>query len=210
MTAIDTTLASLTTVKQMSYRGAPEEWSNTYFFGGAIPANDTSWKVLCDHVITAEKELYSSHTEVIRGIGHKAGDSVAVWEFDYLAAAAAVPGVLVPTSASTRQAGDAAAWIRWSTTQKTSKGKPIYLRSYFHDVYALAEGSGLTADADLLDTHQNAVYKTYGDLWVAGFTDNDGVVHKRGGPHGAIGQVAEASVYLTTRTLERRSKRPPA
>ena len=204
MTAIDTTRASLTIVKSFSYRNAPEEWSNTYFFNGTLPASPTSWKVLADAVIAEEKNCYTSKTQVVRAIGHKAGDSVAVWSYDYAAGSGVIPGTLVPVTGNLQQAGDAAAWLRWSTDQLTSRGKPIYLRSYFHDVYAHQEPN----DADLLDATQKTNLEEYGADWVAGFADGDAVNHTRAGPHGVSGLVAVASTYITTRTLERRGKRP--
>lgn len=208
MAVIDTTRHSLTLVKQFSYRGAPEEWSNTYFFTGALPASPSSWKTLADAVILEEKATFTSSTEVVRAIGHQAGQSVAVWSFDYLGASAAVPGTYVPTNVTQKTPGDSAAWVRWSTDQLTSKGKPIYLRSYYHDIYSAAEGSGLTFDHDLLETAQGTALQEYGADWIAGFADGDAVNHTRCGPKGAVGLVALASTYITTRTLERRGKRP--
>jgi hypothetical protein len=204
MTVIDTTEPSLTIVKSMNYRGSPEEWSNTYFMDGALPSSSASWKTLADAVIAEEKSCYSAETTVVRAMGHQAGQSVAVWSWDYLALGTEVAGTLTATTPTSFQAGDAAAWIRWSTDQLTSKGKPIYLRSYFHDVFA---GSA-AANRDLLDAGQAAALLEYGQDWVAGFVDGDGVTHHRAGPHGVIGLVPLASTYLTTRTLERRGKRP--
>lgn len=204
MAVIDTTLPSLTIVKSFTYRGAPEEWSNTYFFNGTMPASPASWKTLADAVIAEEVPCYTSDTEVVRAIGHEAGQSVAVWSYDYDAHAATVPGTLVPGTGTHHQGGDAAAWVRWSTDQLTSKGKPIYLRSYFHDVWTKTTGE----DADTIGDAQMAALQEYGEDWVAGFTDADGVVHHRAGPHGVVGLVALAGTYVTTRTLERRGRRP--
>lgn len=204
MTAIDTTEDSLTIVKSFTYRGAAEEWSNTYFMTGDLPSSPASWKTLADAVIADEKACYTSHTEVVRAIGHQAGESVAVWSYDYLAASEEVPGTLTPTTATSFQGGDAAAWIRWSTDRLTSRGKPIYLRSYFHDVYG---GSSATT-VDSLDATQKTHLQAYGAEWVTGFTDGDGVLHTRAGPHGVVGLVPLAATFLTTRTLERRGRRP--
>lgn len=204
MTAIDTALPSLTIVKSFSYRGAPEEWSNTFFMTGDLPSSPASWKTLADAVIAEEKLCYTDSTTAVRAIGHEAGESVAVWAYDYAAHSEEVAGTLVPGAGSVQQAGDAAAWVRWSTDQLTSRGKPIYLRSYFHDVYGFAEGT----DVDVVVAAQETALQEYGDDWVTGFADGDGTVHHRAGPHGVVGIVALAGTYLTTRTLERRGKRP--
>lgn len=204
MAAIGTTRASLTIVKSFDYRGAPEEWSNTYFFDGTLPPDAAHWKTLADAVIADEVPLYDSATVVVRAIGHKAGESVAVWSYDYAAAAATVPGTLTEGVAVVPQAGDSAAWIRWSTDQLTSRGKPIYLRSYYHPAYA--NGANNT-NKDIVAAAWITAAQEYGDDWIAGFSDGT-ETHHRCGPHGAVGLVATPSANPTTRTLERRGKRP--
>ena len=202
MAVIDTTLDSLTIVQTMSYRGAPEEWSNTYFMDGDLPSSPASWKTLADAVIADQKTVIDTNQNIIRAIGHQAGESVAVWAYDYEAASEEVAGTFTPT-AGIQQAGDSAAWVRWSTDAKTSKGKPIYLRSYFHPAYS-ETGTSTNVVLPLWVTAAQA----YGDAWIAGYLDGDGVTHHRGGPHGVIGLVATVSEWVTTRTLERRGKRP--
>jgi len=202
MTAIDTALPSLTLVKSFTYRGAPEEWSNTYFMTGDVPASPSSWKTLADAVIADEKTLYDVNQSVVRAIGHDAGDSVAVWSYDYEGASEAVPGTYTETGAFL-QSGDTAAWIRWSTDALTSRGKPIYLRSYYHPAYC-----GSTGSPDLIAASWRTLAQAFGDAWVAGYDDGDAVLHHRAGPHGVVGLVALPSTYSTTRTLERRGRRP--
>lgn len=202
MATIDTTKPSLTIVKSFTYRGSPEVWSNTYFFNGTMPASSASWKALADAVILAEKTLYDSGTTVVKAIGHQAGSSIAVWSYDYAANSATVPGTYSETGAF-KQAGDTAAWIRWSTSQITSKGKPIYLRSYYHPAYC-----GSTGAPDSIASSWRTAAATYGAAWITGFADGDSVTHTRAGPHGVTGLVALASTYSTTRTLERRGRRP--
>lgn len=202
MTAIDTALPSLTLVKIFQYRGNDEEWSNTYFMTGDVPSDAASWKTLADAVIAQEKTLYPSTTHVVRAIGHDAGESVAVWSYDYAAHAASVAGTL--TGADLEPAGgDTANWLRWSTDQLTSRGKPIYLRSYFHPAYW--DGSATTDDTNpAWITNAEA----YGAAWVTGFVDGDSTTHHRAGPHGVVGITPVASTFTTTRTLERRGRRP--
>ena len=69
-------------------------------------------------------------------------------------------------------------------------------------------GGSAHSSVDTADVAQKAALLEYGQDWVAGFLDGDGVQHTRAGPHGAVGLVPEASDFLTTRTLERRGKRP--
>lgn len=204
MTAIDTALPSLTIVKSFGYRGSPEEFSNTYFMTGALPASPSSWKTLADNVIADEKDIFPADTTIVRAIGHQAGESVAVWDYDYAAASEEVHGDFAAPAASVPFPGDSAVWIRWSTDQRTSKGKPIFLRSYYHSLFQ----GNTDATNDLSPASQVTAMQEYGDDWIAGFADGDAVVHKRAGPHGVVGLVALPSTYITTRTLERRGKRP--
>lgn len=204
MAPISTTRPSLTIVKSMPYRGAPEEWSNTYFFDGTIPASSASWKHLADAVIADEKTLYDPATSVVRAIGHQAGESVAVWSYDYEAHSEEVAGTYA-IGADFMHAGDSASWIRWSTDALTSRGKPIYLRSYFHPAYAQGD---VAATRDEVAATWVTAAQAFGDAWIAGFDDADAVTHHRAGPHGVVGLVALPSAFITTRTLERRGRRP--
>lgn len=204
MAPVPTTRHSLTIIKSFEYRGAPEEWGNTYFFTGDLPANPAAWKTLADNVIADEVTLYDAGTEVVKAIGHQAGQSVAVWSYDYAAASATVPGTLAVGVSTVAQAGDSAAWLRWSTDQLTSKGKPIYLRSYFHPAYV--DGSS-TLQRDEISPNWITAAQEFGDDWIAGFSDGT-ETHVRCGPKGAVGLVALPSAWATTRTLERRGKRP--
>jgi hypothetical protein len=204
MTPIPTTEPSITIVKSFEYRGSPEQWSNTYFMTGALPSGPSSWKTLADAIIAEEVALYDPATTVVKAIGHQAGQSVAVWSYDYAAHSATVPGTY-SLGGGTPQAGDSAAWLRWSTTQLTSKGKPIFLRSYFHPAYVV---DATAAGRDEIAATWITAAQEYGADWIAGFADGDGTLHVRCGPKGAVGQAALASTYATTRTLERRGKRP--
>lgn len=202
MTAIDTDLPSLTLVKTFTYRGAPEEWTNTYFFTGDAPSSPASWKTLADNVAAGEKTLYPSTTKIVRAIGHEAGESVAVWSYDYEAVSEEIAGTYTLTGAAA-EAGDTAQWLRWSTDQLTSRGKPIYLRSYYHPGFR--DGSG-TVDA-VAPSWQTAA-QAFGDDWIDGFLDGDAEERHRAGPHGVVGLVATPSSFITTRTLKRRGRRP--
>jgi hypothetical protein len=202
LTAIDTSRDSITIVKSFTYRGNAEVWSNTYFMDGTTPSSAASWKVLADAVIADEVTCYDSGTEVVKAIGHVAGESVAVWSYDYEAASETVPGTF--SHSSFIGGGDTAVWVRWKTTALTERGKPIYLRSYFHPAY----GTSAT-DQDTTNPFWITAAEAYAADWVTGFVDGDGHEHHRAGPHGVSGQLpVVASPFTTTRTLERRGRRP--
>ena len=192
---------SITIVKTFTYRDAPEEYSNTYHFRDSWPDSDTKWKTLADAVIAAEKLVHLPDSVIVRAIGHIGGDKVAKFDYDYLSHGTQVVGTFSGGGGPT--SGDVAGWVRWPTTAKTSNGKPIYLRSYFHNCTPL----GFTATTkDELHGLWATALTTYGNAWVTGFSDGTATYH-RCGPNGATGGTAVCGTYLTTRTLERRGKR---
>lgn len=197
--------ASITIVKDFSYRGALEEWSNTYHFTNDAPTTQGRWQVFADAIIAAEKACLPATTRIIRVTGHKAGVKPRDFFHDYLALTTQVAGTLAIAGGNDPNPGDVAAWVRWATDQFTSKGKPIFLRSYMHDV---ASGNTRTTCDTLMSTEKTAL-ETYATAWITGFSDGT-VTHARSGPNGAVGLTPVlASQYTTTRTLERRGRRRP-
>ena len=197
--------ASITIIKDFSYRGALEEYSNTYHFTNDAPSSPSRWQTFADNIIAAEKAIMPSTSRIIRVIGHKAGVKPRDFFHDYLALGTQVAGTFAPAGGTVPSPGDCAGWLRWATTQFTSLGKPIYLRSYYHD--CLIGNTRTTCDT--MGATQKAAMETYGAAWVTGFSDGF-VTHVRSGPNGAVGQSPVlASQFITTRTLERRGRRRP-
>lgn len=197
--------ASITIVKDFDYRGAKEEYSNTYHFTNDAPTTQAKWLALSDAIILAEKAIHLGSVRIIRSIGHKAGVKPRDFFHDYLALSASVAGTLALQAANVPGPGDAASWVRWPTDQFTERGKPIYLRSYFHHV---AHGN-VDATCDTLSTTMKTALETYATAWNTGFSDGT-TTHARSGPNGAVGLTPVlASQYVTTRTLERRGRRRP-
>jgi len=205
----------MTVVKKFPYRGDPtEEFSNTYWFTGTVPANDTEFLALFNALVAQEKTVYSADVTIIRGYGyndntgHRSTDppgtdvAPSVWTRDLVAASATVPGTLVPTGGA-QQSGDTAVWARWKTSRRTNPGgKAIYLRKYFHDVFATISGS---AADQVLPAQKSALLAFAAKMWDGTFIDARKIT--------AAGQTdvilgANASSYVTTRTLKRRGKRP--
>lgn len=195
-------VVGITLVKQFEYRGdTTEEYSNTYHLTGAIPADDAAWKTLADALIAQEKTCYRSAT-VIRAYGYSSDSdtATAVWSYDYLAHAASVAGTLAYTAGMILCPGDSACWVRWKTSRLNSRGKPIYLRKYFHPAF------NTLALPDTVYTDQESALTAFGTkLWDGSFLDArtlrsqhsaETILSSLGGP------------WITTRTLKRRGKRP--
>jgi hypothetical protein len=196
----------MTLVKRFPYRGdATEEFSNQYWFTGATPATAADWLALFTALTTVEKACYPSTVKIVRGYGYSstADDAAAVYVRDLVPSATTIAGTLAAGGTGIISPGDAAGWIRWKTDRLTSKGKAIYLRKYFHQVYA----QDSTAN-DTLSPHQATAYNTFAaKLWDGTFLDARKITG-RGHTDTIVG--ASASPYITTRTLKRRPKRAPA
>jgi hypothetical protein len=133
--------------------------------------------------------------------GHAPGTPpVLVFELDVPPAGeGGIAGTYIPAANFFRAPGDAAMWVRYTTTQKTSRGKPIYLRNYYHDVHV--DGGG-----DLIDVGQRNALDALGAALVTGLSYG-GVTYRRAGPRGAVAQGHSVAQYVTTRTLKRRGAR---
>lgn len=193
----------LTIVKSITYRGVVgEEWSNTYALSGATPADSVAWKALFDALVAQEKTLYHSGCSVTRGYGYDkipAKGDHTVWTVDLRPSSTTVPGTLSLTSA-VQTAGDQAGWIRWSLNRFNTHGKRIYLRKYFH-ASGVASGGG-----DALAANTKTTYDAFGAFMFGGtLLGSRTLVDK----FGNVPIASASSQYITTRTLKRRSKRPP-
>lgn len=191
---------SVTLVTKFTYRGAPEEWSNTYHLDGTTPTTAAEWKTLTDAMIAAFKPCIPNFHTVVKAYGYVAGNDNSVYQRDLtIAPDAVVVGTFAGGGAF--PGGDAAGVLRWTTPNFTSRGKRIYLRKFFHGVMQLGTGTG-----DSIDTTQRAAYNTFGAKMIDGTLPGGMVLV---GPQGAAASNPFASPWITTRTLKRRGKRPP-
>jgi hypothetical protein len=198
-------LLGLTVVKKFTYRGDPEEeWSNTYHFTAPPPSNDGNWKYVADRLIANEVLLYPPSSKVVRAYGYDNDDpkAYAVWTYDYEAAGEAVAGSLLVPANSYHVAGDQAAMIECKLEKRNARGKNIYLRKYFHDGY------GDNAAHDSLAANYKAALDQWAIALSTGLEASLGRWRARAYDSPAISW--GASPYITTRTLHRRGKRPPA
>lgn len=181
--------------KIFTYRGVPEEWSNRYHFSGPTPGSLAEWKTLALAIWASERTFLGTLTNFNGFLGYNAGDNTAnaIMGPDDLTAGEKTAGVLSGNSVP----GDVAAWVRWSTGERGSKGRPIFLRKYFHSV-------GTSGSDQIVGTARTAMI-AYGEKMKDG-TLPGGV--KICGPQGAVAGIVKVPTYLTTRTLKRRGKDP--
>jgi len=206
------TQVGMTIIKKFTYRGdSAEEYSNTYWLSGTVPADTTAWRALFDALVLQEKTLYPPSVTVVRGYGyndntgHKTGDTgdvaPAVYSVDLTVAPnSPVAGTLSPSS-NNQAPGDSAVWVRWKTGRLNTKGKAIYLRKYFHPAFMAG-----TTGGDAIDVMQGVKLTAFGTKMRDGTFLDARVVQAPG--HTDAPVASGSSAYVTTRTLHRRGKRP--
>lgn len=186
---------SITLNKTMTYRGKQEVFSNTYHFSGTTPANDADWHALALAIWGAEKPIMNADVKFVGYLGYAAGNEHAVSIKNYLEDGTA-PIPATNGFGIGGVAGDTAIWVRWVTPNRTSRGKRIYLRKYFH--HAPTTG-------DTLDDNLKTACLTYANKMIDGTLPGGAKIC---GPQGAVASNPSVSPFVTTRTLKRRGKRP--
>ena len=199
-------VCGIVSLKSFTYRGARETTSNDYWFTGSIPADSTAWRALYDALVAQEKTLVNAdfHHDGAYGYDSDADGAAAVWSIDMTVSPnTPVNGTYANSAGDPRAPGDAAAWVRWKVNRLTSKGKPIYLRKYFHGVYHAGTGG-----IDTIAANQLAAYDAFGAKMMDGSFIDGRKLRSRKNNDTLAGHAT--SSYITTRTLKRRGKRPGA
>ena len=190
----------ITLVKKFTYRGdATEEFSNTYHFTGSVPSDATAWLALMNALATQEKTIYPSSVSVIRAYGYATDNPAddSVWASG---AITPIAGTLTLSGAPLAP-GDSAVWCRWKTSRNNSKGKAIYLRKYFHP----AVMQSTTQPDDVYGTQYTAL-QAFGTKLMDGSFDSGRTLTAQTHDDTLISRAS--SLFITTRTLKRRGKRP--
>jgi hypothetical protein len=199
-------VVGITLIKRFTYRGdALEEWSNQYHLSGSVPANGTDWQTLIDALVAQEKTIYANSTVVVRAYGYDsdAEDATAVYSKDWLAGGGSGVVGTLNVSGAIKYPGDAAVWVRWKTSRTNSRGKPIYLRKYFHDARGNSSGS-----VDDVFSGQKTALGNFGVKLRDGSFLDARTIRSRTHAETIVGSAA--SDFVTTRTLHRRGRRPPS
>lgn len=198
-------VCGITSLKEFTYRGLPEAWSNTYWFEGAIPSDNTAWKSLYDALVLQEKTFLPPAVTLIGAYGYddNSDDRNAVYHIDMKVSPNAVVAGTYSGGGAAGASGDAAMWIRWGTSRNNTNGRKIYLRKYYHGVYN-SGGAGFDA---LLGTQKTAL-SAFGAKMMDGSFIDGRTLRSRLHDETLVGHAE--STYITTRTLKRRGKRPGA
>lgn len=191
---------SLVLIKSFTYRGQYEEWTNKYHLTGSNPQSYADWSTLADAVIAREAAGLLNTITYERVVGYNAGSNISAFNIDLPTPAPQYyKGQLVLPNGMIQAPGDVALTVRWLTPDRSSRGKPIYLRKYFHG--AILDGGADHAWGTQLTTISTNMAA------LADGTDMPGG-RRLCGPQGSpAGQVVVAP-YPTTRTLKRRGKNP--
>lgn len=190
---------SITLVKRFTYRGLPEEWSNTYHFSGTTPANEAAWRTLALGIFDQEKTCYTASSVLVTAYGYEAGNEHSVSQMDFTTGTPLLPpGTLALSSGVREVSGDQAGWIR-AKIGVSSTGKKVYIRKYLH-------GGEVTVGAgDNIAPGCRTAYDAFAAKLLDGTLSGD---FRWCGPQGQVATLPFSSVYVTTRTLKRRGKRP--
>lgn len=119
--------------KTFTYRGVLEEWGNTYHFVGDAPSTPSDWRDLVDDLVALEKTCLDVTVTIERAICYENTDDDSVYSYSLAAFAGTVAGTYSHGAASAvLQEGGSSYMARWDTGRRSTKGKPIYLRKYWH------------------------------------------------------------------------------
>lgn len=180
---------SVRTIKSMTYRGAYKEWSNRFYFNGAVPAD---WDALMDAVTTLERVVIPATHSIVRAHGYAPGSDVAIATKTY-----ALTG-LFGNSARNAAPGDCALILRQATSKLSTKHHVVYCFSYYHGV--LLPNSDMTGDAAVSAQATNLL--AVGDAWHTGIVVG-ARTYKRTTPDGVLVTGAAVDPYITHRDFPR-------
>lgn len=191
--------AGITVIKTFPYRGGDEEWGNTYHFVGSAPSNPSDWRALADELISLEVAVYTNVVTVVRALCYENTDDDSVYTYHLADFGGTVSGAFVSGDGGHTATGDDAVWCAWDTGKRSTKGKPIWLRKYFHDAHVGPSQVDQTDPDQVIQLSNLATGLVVPTGAWPGIADPEGDAPTGG---------TRVSAFVTTRSLKRRGRRP--
>jgi hypothetical protein len=185
-------------VYEFTYRGQPEEWSQGYHVSADYD-DAADFNAAMDDFRVYTADVLSAATYFSRFLGYHDLSPGHSHDFVHDIRSSNLTGAM-STSGLTPCPGDDAVWVRWKMGHLSSRGKPVYLRKYFHDCYVDEDG-----DPDAIAS----AYQSALGIWGTQMYNDTGNGHPIADKDGTRpSSTLDVSTWITTRTLERRGKRP--
>lgn len=181
------TRPSITVLATVAYKGETRAHGNRYYFDGILEPTNAEFQQLWDAFKDYQLGTLPASEQVTSVIGKHPGSEVPVWTIS-----PAAPGTLVETGMD-RCPGDCAAYIRFTTDQRSAKNHPIYLGNFIKPVYKAPGGP-----PDDIVTHDFSQIASLAANWLEGFTIGS-TLCQRCGPYGAVAQSYVVKPHITHR-----------
>lgn len=134
----------ITITKSVLFRGVQQEFHNTYHYE-LLGAQTGPYESLVDELVTTEKTFHSSDVSFKRAAVWSAGGSIAQNQMVFQKTLTGTGG----QSVNIRMDRERAVLIRWRAGVD-SRGKPVYLRKWYHSCGSFAGNAFI--DAQLQNT----------------------------------------------------------
>jgi hypothetical protein len=175
-------------------KGAPHQWSIRMHLAGGLPANSSEWHTLAEDIWTDMQPFLRTDVETTEWIGYANDTTPSVW--NELVGASGT----LSNGSDMVQAPYVCLGLKWTTTQRDSRGHPIYLRNFIHGAITIP------GTVDEIPNAQATPAIAFAEKFSAGgvgYTVGGNTYH-RAGPNGAVAQAGTILTYVTHRVLKRR------
>lgn len=162
-------IIGITTTKNVSFRTVAQEFSNTYFYY-LLGAATAPWKSLVDEIVAVERQLHSSDVVFVRSAAWDASGTPAQNEMMFQQ----VESGFGLQAANATMDRERAILIRWAAG-KDVRGKPVYLRKWYHscgNVNGISFATGQLANTQAIpDTSRATIATKVNELRYIGLSD---------------------------------------
>lgn len=121
-------IVGVSITKSLSFRGAAQEFGNTYYYTTPLPVTQTVADGLVDAIVTKEKAIFSGSVSFLRGRCWTAGGTPSQNE---MLVTKALSGTGSGAAAIAGQDRERAFLVRFRAGVD-SRGNPVYLRKWWH------------------------------------------------------------------------------